>query len=187
VYGRSAHRLYRDSVVISGPFRGMSSDSDEPLVKRGRGAALTATMKGLMPGGGGIAGDKSSAAAAAAAAAHVDASPPALGSDSHVALFAYGSVVFFNLTAEQRRAHLTAIKKHCSSNLVAGQQHTEDYLVVVMPNMEGSSRLEPDCVVVKSLDTDNLAVIGAVMAQTVALDQYSAVVDKVGRAGCNLI
>ncbi len=63
-----------------------------------------------------------------------------------------------------------------STPFIEREQHIEEHLVVVRKSFKGTGGLESDRVVVKDLSPNLLAVIGGVMAQSVALVRMLSVV-----------
>eukprot|EP00873_Tetraselmis_striata_P038501 jgi/Tetstr1/458765/TSEL_045149.t1 len=96
--------------------------------------------------------------------------------DKYMAVFRYGSVVFFNVKVEQR-LHLLQICERFTDNPVAKPQ-IEDFAVLVRPDLKSWSELQPDSVVLKRMDTNSIRVISSVLGQSVALDMYASKVES---------
>jgi len=97
-----------------------------------------------------------------------------------VAVFRFGSVVFFNVAPKDAQLILQSIKKQAGYDPVsAGFERRESFQVAVQPTLqENAYVVNGDYCVVRELDMDCAAVISNVMAQTVALDSYSDTVDE---------
>lgn len=121
-----------------------------------------------------------------------------------VAVFRFGSVVFFNVPPRDRAELLWEIKHHAISPVLSGNEQKEKFCVHVQPSIihqesnaeEASStthttasvedtneEVEPDIVtgdycVVQELNMKAVDVISNVMAQSVALDAYNDMVDE---------
>jgi uncharacterized Rmd1/YagE family protein len=112
----------------------------------------------------------------------------------YVAVFRFGSIVFFNVAPAEALRITNAIKKFASEAVPQGAERKENFGVLVAREWDTSSAadaaggmlleetqtLDPvtgDYCVVPELDMNGVAVIGTIMAQTVALDRYSDTVD----------
>jgi len=105
--------------------------------------------------------------------------PPQHTSLRYVAIFRFGSVVFFNVSTKESGRILEAIKKHGTDQISAGFERKEHYGVVIQPGMEDDmTHVTGDYATLKELDMNAVAVISTIMAQTVALDSYSDIVDE---------
>ena len=100
--------------------------------------------------------------------------------EQYLSVFKYGSVVFFNIPESQHNDHLHAIRSTASSSAISESlQHTEQYKMYVNDNLEKASVLKKsDHLVIRKLDSTNLQIVGAIMAQTVALDYYAVAVER---------
>eukprot|EP01084_Bolivina_argentea_P040487 74824_1 len=185
LYAGATHRRYPDCIVISGPFPPLPSVS--LYNKKVRASPSMLNWKPVGHGGISLSWWKGSAATLLEEQPWRIANPkpkpqPVHSTDDRapqsIVLFSYGSVVFFNLPAEEREAHLKAIKGSLSTPFIEREQHIEEHLVVVRKSFKGTGGLESDRVVVKDLSPNLLAVIGGVMAQSVALDHYQQEGDK---------
>lgn len=112
----------------------------------------------------------------------------------YVAVFRFGSIVFFNVAPPDAAKMTRAIKKLAASEPVpVGAERKEQFGVLVTRDLDTAAMtaleqeaqhqafLEPvtgDYCVVPELDMNGVAVISTIMAQTVALDSYSDTVDE---------
>ncbi|KAG7348419.1 ACR COG1723 YagE family protein [Nitzschia inconspicua] len=115
-----------------------------------------------------------------------------------VAVFRFGSVVFFNVPPRERADLLWEIKHHALSPVLSGNEQKEKFCVHVQPNLNHpdsavgtpddsaaaeDEETEPEIVtgdycVVQELNMKAVDVISNVMAQSVALDSYNDMVDE---------
>ena len=93
----------------------------------------------------------------------------------YMVVFKFGSVVFYNVGAQEREECLELTRNFVASPLAYPMK--EDYLVKVSPRLDEWAKLESDHIVLKRLDVNNISVISAVLAQTVALEHYEHKVD----------
>jgi uncharacterized Rmd1/YagE family protein len=93
----------------------------------------------------------------------------------YMVVFKFGSVVFYNVGAKEREECLELTKNFVETPL--SYPMTEDYMVKVSPRLDEWAKLESDHIVLKRLDVNNISVISAVLAQTVALEHYEQKVD----------
>lgn len=111
-----------------------------------------------------------------------------------VAVFRFGSVVFFNVPPQEAADLLWEIKQFVTSPALSGSERKENYCVLVQPNLESSPSMSsmtdtssssdepPDIVtgdycIVPELNLKAVDVISSTIAQSVALDSYSDTVD----------
>ena len=92
----------------------------------------------------------------------------------YMVVFKFGSVVFYNVGAQEREECLELTRNFVESPLAYPMK--EDYLVKVSPRLDEWAKLESDHIVLKRLDVNNISVISAVLAQT-ALEHYEHKVD----------
>jgi uncharacterized Rmd1/YagE family protein len=99
--------------------------------------------------------------------------------NQYVSIFKYGSVVFFNIDDVTQQEHLKKIK---DSSVVApidpSLQHTDEYRLLIHDELDKPSIIKATHTNIRSLDSNNVTIVSTVMAQTVALDYYAVVVDK---------
>lgn len=107
-----------------------------------------------------------------------------------VAIFRFGSVVFFHVSDNDRKFILKNIKGLTSSTspssnthkVMMGLERREFFQIVIQPSIgqvqpQQEEVVQQDYVVIDALNIDSVAVISTIMAQTVALDTYSDIVD----------
>jgi len=95
-----------------------------------------------------------------------------------VAIFRFGSVVFFNVPSREANIILKQIKKHGVEPISQGFERKESFEVVIRPSLEETARVNGDFAMVKDLNMNSVAVISTIMAQTVVLDSYNDTVDE---------
>jgi uncharacterized Rmd1/YagE family protein len=105
-----------------------------------------------------------------------------------VAVFRFGSVVFFNVSPRDVADVLYKIKKSCSTDpVLSGSERKENFCVHVQPEMPISDDdhgnnlnkvVTGEYCVVQELNMKSVDVISNVMAQSVALDSYNDMVDE---------
>lgn len=102
--------------------------------------------------------------------------------NQYVSVFTYGSVVLFNVPRAEHQEHIAKIMDSgiiTSLGTSEQWQFTDSYKVFINENMtEGPSVVKSDHLNVKVLDSKNVSIISAVMAQTVSLDYYADAVDR---------
>eukprot|EP00639_Heterosigma_akashiwo_P018282 CAMPEP_0206382230 /NCGR_PEP_ID=MMETSP0294-20121207/13138_1 /ASSEMBLY_ACC=CAM_ASM_000327 /TAXON_ID=39354 /ORGANISM="Heterosigma akashiwo, Strain CCMP2393" /LENGTH=440 /DNA_ID=CAMNT_0053831875 /DNA_START=31 /DNA_END=1356 /DNA_ORIENTATION=+ len=108
---------------------------------------------------------------------HSQDQPYARYEESHTAIFKYGSVVFFNCSDEQIRKQLKDIEKFCSGSIPTSFQHKDDHTIIIEPSLTKACQSQRNHSIVREINYKNLAVIGRVLGQTVALNHYEAMVD----------
>lgn len=95
----------------------------------------------------------------------------------YVVVFRFGSVVFFNVSPREAQNILQKIKKYSVDPIPTGFENKEHFEVAVCPGVD-DPQVGGDFATVKQLDMNNVAVISTIMAQTVAMDSYDVMVDK---------
>ena len=97
-----------------------------------------------------------------------------------ISIFKYGAVVFFNVPETNHTRHIQNIRDVAmKSSISDALQHTEQYQMYVNSALEKASVMKKsDQLFIRSLDSKNLQIVGAVMGQTVALDYYAVSVDR---------
>lgn len=100
-----------------------------------------------------------------------------------VAVYRFGSVVFFNMTTRQSGKLLDFMKQYGSKSIAAGFERRENFGVVVQPqlaqlNLQDDEIVTGDYCVVESLDMNSVSVIASIMAQTVALDSFNDIAEE---------
>eukprot|EP00980_Cylindrotheca_fusiformis_P013337 scaffold3399_cov117-Cylindrotheca_fusiformis.AAC.7 len=102
--------------------------------------------------------------------------------DSHrfIAVFRFGSVVFFNVAPRDMSNLLERIKT-CSTDIaLSGTERRENFCVHVQPELplDDQNVVTGEYCVVQELNMKSVDVISNVMAQSVALDSYNDTVDE---------
>ena len=95
-----------------------------------------------------------------------------------VAIFRFGSIVFFNISAKDAGDILESVKKHSVDPVPRGFERKEHFEIAVAPRMQDTAHVNADFVTVKELDINNVAVVSTIMGQTVAFDSYNDTVDE---------
>ncbi|CAB9515051.1 Required for meiotic nuclear division 1 homolog (Saccharomyces cerevisiae) [Seminavis robusta] len=95
---------------------------------------------------------------------------------SYVAVYRFGSVIFFNVSPRTQAQMLKTIKKHALEPLANGFEQKDTFGVCIMPDAPGT-RVTPEHCIVPNLNMNAVAVISEVMAQSVALESYNEIVD----------
>jgi uncharacterized Rmd1/YagE family protein len=113
---------------------------------------------------------------------------PSTASPRYMAVFRFGSIVYFNVDPEEASKMTCSIKKMAASGTVAaGTERKENFGVLVARDIDTTTMLtndqmfEPvtgDYCIVPELDMNGVAVIGTIMGQTVTLDSYSDSVEE---------
>lgn len=106
-----------------------------------------------------------------------------LEQNQYISVFQYGSIVFFNVPDDSHQAHLATILAQAgpsaaSSALAAEEQPTENYKVIIHDKLDKPSVIKAEHLNIRTLDMNNITIVGTVMAETVALDYYASTVDK---------
>jgi uncharacterized Rmd1/YagE family protein len=109
-------------------------------------------------------------------------------SPRYMAVFRFGSIVYFNVEPDEASKLTCMIKKIATNGPVAkGIERKENFGVLVTKDIDttamfGSEQIfEPvtgDYCIVPELDMNGVAVIGTIMGQTVTLDSYSDSVEE---------
>ena len=96
-----------------------------------------------------------------------------------ISIFEYGSCVFFNIPTAQHSEHLRRIREAAFVESNVGKfEHTENYTVVILDKLDKPSAIKSEHVIIRCLDSNNIVIIGTVLAQSVALDHYAATVEE---------
>lgn len=107
--------------------------------------------------------------------------PPSLSHSvpRYVAIYRFGSVVFFNCTTKEASRLLEQIKKHAVDPMAVGFERREHFEVALQPHLEtASGKITADRALVRELDMNTVGVVSNIMGQTVALDWHNDVVDE---------
>lgn len=70
-------------------------------------------------------------------------------SSQHVAVFKYGSVVFFNVDEDEQQHQLRRIKQATQYPVADGLGHSEDYTLVVSHSLQEPSVFQPAYLMLK--------------------------------------
>lgn len=96
-----------------------------------------------------------------------------------VAVFRYGSVVFFNVSPRDMADLVWRIKQCTKDPCLAGNERKESFCVHVQPELpEEDDVVTAEFCVVQELNLKSVDVISNIMAQSVALDTYNDTVDE---------
>ncbi|MBA0843332.1 hypothetical protein Goarm_000531, partial [Gossypium armourianum] len=104
--------------------------------------------------------------------------PPSSRSSNYIALrycdfppgVTYGSAVLFNIEDREVESYLEIVQRHASGLLP--EMRRDDYCVKEQPLLAKGMQGGPDYIVVKTLDTDSIRIIGSVLGQSIALDYF---------------
>ncbi|CAH8327076.1 unnamed protein product [Eruca vesicaria subsp. sativa] len=91
-------------------------------------------------------------------------------------VFQYGSAVLFNVDDDDVESYLDMVRRHASGLLT--EMRKDDYAIKEKPLLSEEMRGGPDYIVLKTLDTDSIRIIGSVLGQSIALDYFVSQVDK---------
>lgn len=96
-----------------------------------------------------------------------------------VAVFRFGSIVFFNVSPRDMADLLWRIKQCGKDPYLSGNERKENFCVHVQPEIsEDDDVVTGEYCVVQELNLKSVDVISNVMAQSVALDSYNDTVDE---------
>ncbi|QHO11898.1 uncharacterized protein LOC107643680 [Arachis ipaensis] len=93
----------------------------------------------------------------------------------YMVVYQYGSAVLFNIEDHEVEVYLDLVKRHASTLLP--EMRKDDYAVKEKPLLVEDMQGGPDYIVLKSLDTDGIRIIGSVLGQSIALDYFVSQVD----------
>lgn len=96
---------------------------------------------------------------------------------SYVAVYRFGSIIFFNVGPREKAKLLECVKRHAFEPVATGFEQRDSFGVRVMPEAS-RTRVTSEHAIVNKLDLNAVAVISEVMAQSVALDSYNDIVDS---------
>ncbi|XP_022973280.1 uncharacterized protein LOC111471847 [Cucurbita maxima] len=94
----------------------------------------------------------------------------------YMVVFQYGSAVLFNIEDHEVEGYLDLVRRHASGLLPDIKK--DDYAVKEKPYLVEDMQGGPDYIVLKSLDTDGVRIIGSVLGQSIALDYFVSQVDS---------
>lgn len=93
----------------------------------------------------------------------------------YMVVFQYGSTVLFNVEEHEVQAYLNLVIRHASGMLP--EMVKDDYAVKEKPQLVDDMQGGPDYIVLRTLDTDSIRIIGSVLGQSIALDYFVSQVD----------
>ncbi|GMN41937.1 hypothetical protein TIFTF001_011150 [Ficus carica] len=93
----------------------------------------------------------------------------------YVLVYQYGSAVLFNINDHEVESYLEMVRRHASGLLP--EMRKDDYAVKEKPQMDDDMQGGPDYIVLKTLDTDGVRIIGSVLGQSIALDYFVSQID----------
>ncbi|XWS69660.1 hypothetical protein CRYUN_Cryun04dG0198100 [Craigia yunnanensis] len=93
----------------------------------------------------------------------------------YIVVFQYGSTVLFNIEDHEVESYLEIVRRHASGLLP--EMRKDDYCVKEQPLLAKDMQGGPDYIVLKTLDTDSIRIIGSVLGQSIALDYFVSQVD----------
>jgi uncharacterized Rmd1/YagE family protein len=107
--------------------------------------------------------------------------PPSLAPSvpRYIAVYRFGSVVFFNVTTKEASKLLEQIKKHSVDPIAVGFERREFFEMGLQPQLETATGvITADRAMVRELDMNTVGVVSNIMGQTVALDWHNDTVDE---------
>ncbi|CAL1395037.1 unnamed protein product [Linum trigynum] len=93
----------------------------------------------------------------------------------YMVVFQYGSAVLINIEDHEVESYLDLVRRHASGLL--SEMRKDDYAIKEKPRLEDDMQGGPDYIVLKTLDTDSIRIIGSVLGQSIALDYFVSQVD----------
>uniref|UniRef100_A0A2N9J4V3 DUF155 domain-containing protein n=1 Tax=Fagus sylvatica TaxID=28930 RepID=A0A2N9J4V3_FAGSY len=93
----------------------------------------------------------------------------------YMVVFQYGSAVLFNIEDREVENYLDLVRRHASGLL--SEMRKDDYAVKEKPQLAEDMQGGPDYIVLKTLDTDGVRIIGSVLGQSIALDYFVSQID----------
>ncbi|CAL0318220.1 unnamed protein product [Lupinus luteus] len=94
----------------------------------------------------------------------------------YMVVYQYGSAVLFNIEDHEVDHYLELVKRHAS--VLLPEMTKDDYTIKEKPLLVEDMEGGPDYIVLKSLDTDGIRIIGSVLGQSIALDYFVSQVDR---------
>nr|AAM61045.1 unknown [Arabidopsis thaliana] len=91
-------------------------------------------------------------------------------------VFQYGSAILFNVDDNDVDRYLDIVRRHASGLLT--EMRKDDYAVKEKPLLIEEMKGGPDYIVLKTLDTNSIRIIGSVLGQSIALDYSVSQVNK---------
>jgi len=97
----------------------------------------------------------------------------------YIAIYRFGSVVFFNCTTKESSLLLEQIKKHSVNPIAIGFERREHFEVALQPQLEtATGKISADRAMIRELDMNTVGIVSNIMGQTVALDWHNDTVDE---------
>ncbi|KAH8501107.1 hypothetical protein H0E87_016074 [Populus deltoides] len=93
----------------------------------------------------------------------------------YMVVFQYGSAVLFNIEDHEVERYLEIVRRHTSGLL--SEMRKDDYAIIEKPLLAEDMQGGLDYIVLKTLDTDSIRIIGSVLGQSIALDYFVSQVD----------
>ncbi|CAH8257589.1 unnamed protein product [Arabidopsis lyrata] len=91
-------------------------------------------------------------------------------------VFQYGSAILFNVDDNDVDRYLDIVRRHASGLLT--EMRKDDYAVKEKPLLTEEMKGGHDYIVLKTLDTNSIRIIGSVLGQSIALDYFVSQVNK---------
>ncbi|KAL8533708.1 hypothetical protein ACS0TY_009923 [Phlomoides rotata] len=98
-----------------------------------------------------------------------------MGCYRYMIVYQYGAAVLFNVEDHEVEVYLQAVRQHASGLL--SEMRKDDYAIKEKPLLVEDMQGGPDYIVLKTLDTDSIRIIGSVLGQSIALDYFVSQVD----------
>jgi uncharacterized Rmd1/YagE family protein len=99
--------------------------------------------------------------------------------NQYISVFSFGSVVFFNIPEPDHAKHIKMVMSFCGDPVNDPALYMqESYKLIVNDALEKASIINPGHLSIRSLDARHLTIVSIVLAQSVAMDYHSSVVDK---------
>lgn len=101
--------------------------------------------------------------------------------NEYISIFHYGSVVLFNIPTDEHNHHLDSIRNNSMvTPLTQGDKILKDhYRLILDSKLQGLPKIyKADHLKLRNLDRHSISIIATVLAQTVSLDYYADLVDK---------
>lgn len=96
---------------------------------------------------------------------------------SYVAVYRFGSVIFFNVSPRVQSEMLQSIKRYATEPQAKGFEQKDSFSVMVVEHYQ-RTKVTPEHCIVPQLNMNAVSVISEVMAQSVALESYNEIVDS---------
>ncbi|KAJ6718335.1 SPORULATION PROTEIN (DUF155) [Salix purpurea] len=93
----------------------------------------------------------------------------------YMVVFQYGSAVLFNIEDPEVERYLEMVRRHTSGLLT--EMRKDDYAIKEKPLLDEDMQGGLDYIVLKTLDTDSIRIIGSVLGQSIALEYFVSQVD----------